>query len=313
MIDMIDAAFTAAAQLEDQMPEMLAPPLEWFTDPGFDAATPLTITSDGRVLGHLAAWETCHVGITGECVKPPKSNTGYAHFRTGEVETREGELVAVGQITMDTGHAGKDAGPRDTISHYDNTGTGVADVAAGEDQYGIWVAGAMRPGVSEQQMYALKATGALSGDWRRIGGNLELVAALAVNVPGFPIPRVAMAASVGGQALSLVAAAVVSQDPNAITEDRIVVAVGRALDERQAKADRAMRATALVAASNSVRAQRLMEITAGKIPPQFLKNVESKDEGGEDPCGPQRDGESDDEYEARIVDCVKSPDELVNA
>jgi hypothetical protein len=29
----------------------------------------------------------------------------------------------------------------------------------------------------------------LSGDWRRIGGNLELVAALAVNVPGFPVPR----------------------------------------------------------------------------------------------------------------------------
>src|SRR5699024_6608649 len=27
----------------------------------------------------------------------------------------------------------------------------------------------------------------LSGDWRTIGGNLELVAALAVNTPGFPI------------------------------------------------------------------------------------------------------------------------------
>jgi hypothetical protein len=30
----------------------------------------------------------------------------------------------------------------------------------------------------------------VSGDWRRIGGNLELVAVLAVNVPGFPKIRV---------------------------------------------------------------------------------------------------------------------------
>jgi hypothetical protein len=302
IIDAIDAAFTAAAELEDDMdPTMLAPPLEWFQDPGFDAATPLTITSDGRVLGHLAAWETCHVGITGECVKPPKSKTGYAHFRTGEVETREGELVAVGQITMDTGHAGKEAGPQDTVSHYDNTGTGVADVAAGEDEYGIWVAGAMRPGVSEQQMYALKATGALSGDWRRIGGNLELVAALAVNVPGFPIPRLEMAASVAGAPLSLVAAAVVTPDPNSLTEERIVVAVGRALDNREAARARALRAAALNDTLHAVRAQRLMEVAAGKIPPQFLKNVKGED--AEDACGPQRDGESDDDYSARMAKC----------
>ena len=93
----------------------------------------------------------------------------------------------------------------------------------------------MRPGVTEQQMYVLKATGALSGDWRRIGGNLELVAALAVNVPGFPIPRVAMAAS-AGRTLSLVAAAVVATDPNALDADRVAVAVLARLDQREAEA-----------------------------------------------------------------------------
>jgi hypothetical protein len=254
IIDAIDAAFAAAAE-EDTMdtPTMLAPPLEWFQNPGFDAPTPLTITSDGRVLGHLASWDTCHVGISGECVTPPKSNTNYAHFRTGEVETREGELVAVGQITMDTGHAGKDDGPQVAVAHYDDTGTGVADVSVGEDDHGIWVAGAMRPGVSEQQMYALKATGALSGDWRRIGGTLELVAALAVNVPGFPIPRVAVAAA-GARTYSLVAAAVVVTDPGAVDADRVAIAVLARLDQREADAQRQVRAASLI---NDIRALRV--------------------------------------------------------
>jgi hypothetical protein len=254
IIALIDAAFAAAAELEDDM-ETLAHPLEWFQDPGFEAPTPLTITSDGRVLGHLASWETCHVGITGECIKPPHSNTDYAHFRTGEVETADGELVAVGQITMDTGHAEKGDGPQAAVSHYDNTGTGVADVNAGEDAHGIWVAGAMRPGVSEQQMYVLKATGALSGDWRRIGGNLELVAALAVNVPGFPIPRVAMAAAASGQTLSLIAAAVVTADPNAEQADRIAVAVLARMKDRD---DRSRRATLILDESRRLRVDSLV-------------------------------------------------------
>jgi 2'-5' RNA ligase len=264
VIDMIDAAFTAAANQEEHMDEetitTTAPPAEWFADPGFDAPTPLTITSDGRVLGHLAAWETCHVGITGECVTPPKSTTNYAHFRTGEVVTADGSLVPVGQITMDTGHAGREAGPKDTVAHYDNTGTGVADVSAGEDEFGIWVAGAMRPGVSEEQTYALRATGALSGDWRRIGGNLELVAALAVNVPGFPVPRVEMAASAAGQPLSLVAAAVVTLDANALDADRVAVAVLARLDQREADEKRRVRAEALAASIRGLRASALVDV-----------------------------------------------------
>lgn len=258
MIDAIDAAFVAAKDLEGDA--MLNPPLEWFQNPNLSGPTPLTVTADGRVVGHLATWDTCHVGISGECVKPPHSKTGYAHFRTGEVETAEGETVPVGQITMDTGHADRDADPMATVAHYDNTGTAVADVAAGEDDHGIWVAGAMRPGVSEQQMYVLKATGALSGDWRRIGGNLELVAALAVNVPGFPIPRVEMAAS-AGRALSLVAAAVVTSDPNALEADRVAVAVIAHLDAREADRARHARAAALTSDIAALRVEALTAAT----------------------------------------------------
>jgi hypothetical protein len=47
----------------------------------------------------------------------------------------------------------------------------------------------------------------LSGDWRKFGNGLRLVALLAVNVPGFPVPRTKTASSRGRQ-VALVAAGV---------------------------------------------------------------------------------------------------------
>lgn len=246
----VTAAFETAAAEAAQLP-----PLDWFQDPGLDGPTPLTVTEDGRVLGHLATFDTCHVGISGACTQPPRSHHDYAYFRTGEAETAGG-MVSVGQITMDTGHAGTDLGPTAAVSHYDDTGTVVADVAAGEDDYGIWVAGALRPGLSDAQLRGLRA-GALSGDWRRIGGNLELVAALVVNVPGFPIPRTQVA-SAGGQDFALVAAAVVTLDPNAVDADRVAIAVMAALDQRQAARERAVRAAALANEINELRVGQLL-------------------------------------------------------
>lgn len=170
-----------------------AAPSDLFADPGLDGPTPLTIDDDGRVYGHLATWGTCHVGRDDVCLEPPRSESGYAYFATGETRCSscDGDVsIPVGTITMDTGHASLSAGHRSAASHYDNTGTVVADVAAGEDAYGIWVAGRVRPEVLDDpdRLAALRAS-SLSGDWRRIGGSLELIAALAVNVPGFPIPR----------------------------------------------------------------------------------------------------------------------------
>jgi hypothetical protein len=250
----LTAAFAAVHDLEDPMP----PSRTLFEDPGLDAPTPLTIISGDdydEVVGHLAApWDTCHVGITGNCVNPPRSTTNYAHFRTGEVETDQGP-VPVGHITAGTGHAPTDLTASDTVAHYDNTGTVVADVAVGEDAHGIWAHGIVRPGISDEQKYALRA-GAPSGDWRRLGGNLELVGALIVNVPGFPIPRMEMAASAGRE-MALVAAGVVTADPNALDEERITVAVMSALDRRDADIARRQRAAALTATITSLRVEAL--------------------------------------------------------
>lgn len=181
-----------------------APPAAWFADPGLDEPTALTVTDDGRVYGHLAAWGTCHTGMPG-CTTAPRSTSGYRYFLTGAVLTAEGEQVPVGHLTVGTGHAGLDAAASAAAEHYDHTGTAVADIAVGEDEHGIWCAGAVRPGVTDEQLRVLRASPP-SGDWRPIGGALELVAALCVNVPGFPVPRVQARVASGAVPLALVAA-----------------------------------------------------------------------------------------------------------
>lgn len=165
-----------------------APPRAWFNDPKLTGPTPLHIDDDGRVYGHVAVWDTCHVGIGSSCVKPPKSLTSYAYFHTGEVVTDDGSRVAVGRLTYGGGHAQPNLGYRAAAEHYDRTSNLGAYVRAGEDQYGIWVAGGLAPEADDAAVRAMRAA-PLSGDWRRIGGNLEMVAALHVNTAGFPIPR----------------------------------------------------------------------------------------------------------------------------
>jgi len=66
------------------------------------------------------------------------------------------------------------------------------------------VAGALRPDADELTVRRLRGA-ALSGDWRQLAGGLELVAALAVNVPGFPITR-PKSRTASGAPMSLVAA-----------------------------------------------------------------------------------------------------------
>lgn len=210
------------------------PPASWFTDPGLTGPTPLTVTEDGHVYGHAATWNECHIGIQNKCVTAPHSLTNYAYFHTGAVRTSEGE-VAVGHITMSTGHATLDLAAGPAAEHYDNTGTVVADIRVGEDAHGIWVAGAVRPGLTDDQRYALKAA-AISGDWRPIGAGLEMVAALAVNTPGFPVPRPALAAS-GERMTALVAAAVV--EPVAtLDEFDMSKVVASGIEEYEARKER---------------------------------------------------------------------------
>lgn len=180
------------------------PPSDWFVNPGLDGPTALSVTGEGRIAGHIATWRTCHIGHA-SCVTAPISPSNYAFFHTGEIVAAGGTRIPVGTLTLGTGHAptaGTDA--RGAMAHYDDTGTAVADIRCGEDEHGIWAAGAVRPGISDADIRALCAA-APSGDWRRINGSLELVAVLCVNVPGFPVPRT-QAQVASGAEVALVAA-----------------------------------------------------------------------------------------------------------
>jgi hypothetical protein len=233
-------------------PAAEVPSLDRFSDPGLSGPTPLTVTTDGRVFGHVATWGTCHIGISGVCTTPPSSQTDYAYFHTGHVLTDQGDL-AVGALTIDTGHAGSGLRAHAAAAHYDNAGTAWAWVRAGEDEHGIWVNGITNPAMDELTIRRAKAS-ALSGDWRRIGSNLEMVAALSVNVPGFPIPPTSVAASAGEQ-IALVAAGVV------VAPEAEKVDVG-ALAKAVVKEVRAVEQRALVASGlkRKIRANTAAEL-----------------------------------------------------
>ena len=190
---------TASGFLAGAIP--VTPPNEWFENPKLTKPTPMTIDPSGRIYGHIAAWHVNHIGMP-RSTRPPRSRSKYAYFHTGVVRTDAGKDIPVGQLTLAGGHASLQATAAQAAKHYDDTASAIADVHAGEDEYGIWVAGSLRPEATEQQVRALRAS-APSGDWRPINGSLELVAVCQVNVPGFPIARALVAS---GKVMALVAA-----------------------------------------------------------------------------------------------------------
>lgn len=181
-----DAVVAAAALAQPGLIDQPVYDPALFANPEFDGPTLPHMTEDGRIMGHLAAFNVCHIGIQDACVMAPRSQTDYAWFHTAPpVKTTEGP-VKVGRLTVGGGHAGPRLNPAATIAHYDNAGTCFALVHVGEDEHGVWFSGVAAPGATPEQVAAGLAA-PLSGDWRNVGGNLELVAALAVNTPGFPI------------------------------------------------------------------------------------------------------------------------------
>lgn len=165
-----------------------------------NSVQPFTVQADGSASGLLWMWNKCHAGIVNECVLAPRTATNYAYFHNGQVLTSDGQLVKVGKITMGTGHAGPNMRWIPAADHYDNTGTAAVIGRVTETAKGGWFDGVLVSSLSDEKAQELRRS-PISGDWRRINGNLELVAALAVNTPGFPI-----VASLNGETQSLVAA-----------------------------------------------------------------------------------------------------------
>jgi 8-oxo-dGTP pyrophosphatase MutT (NUDIX family) len=221
-------------------------PSEWFVDPMLEDVTPLRITEEGEVFGHIAGWSTCHSSWADTCVTPPRSQTNYAYFRLGEVLTDAGP-VATGCLTIGGGHAGPGLSMRAALEHYDNSTAAFADVNCGEDSHGIWVHGWVRPGTSEEMVHAARASKP-SGDWRYCAatGDLEMIAALSVNTPGFAIPRVA-ASIHGTRQMSLVAAGYVTGGNEVDGKVDVAALAAAVADEIEARHARRAKMAALAA------------------------------------------------------------------
>lgn len=210
----------------------VTPPHEWFVNPEFTEITPITVTDDGHIFGHIADWDTCHMNYAtpGECINPPRSHNGYAHYLTGYVETDEGP-VATGPISLGGGHAVYNLGIRAALAHYDSTSLAVADVTCGDDEFGPWINGWVRPWMSEEKVYELRAHPP-SGDWRRDPntGEMEMIAALAVNSQGYPVRRVGMS---DGVQVSLIASlGPVEQEADTPLDD-LAEAIAAAIEDRE--------------------------------------------------------------------------------
>lgn len=203
----------------------LAPPKAWFELPEADGPTPLTVTDDGQVFGHLATWDQCHASFPGSCELAPRSKSNYKFFHLGMISTAEGESVPVGRVTVGKGNAKSGghnwdlwSGAKGAIEHYDRTGAVAAFVRAIDGKYGIWLCGSTRSDASPEAIRDMRANPP-SGDWRWEGGGLELVAALSVPVPGYPVPY--LVSSSGDHPVTLIAAGYVPEEKRAATRSEL--------------------------------------------------------------------------------------------
>jgi len=203
-----------------------APPREWFDEPKDVTPTgALTVTPEGRIYGYVAPLGVRHRSFQNKDVRVPMRKVDYSRFMGGETIVADGGRVSTGAITMNCGHAS--TSPHLTAAqaaeHYDNTCSIVATVRVGENRHGVWMAGALLPDVTPDQIRRIMAS-RLSGDWRAHldkPGWREFVAALLVPVPGFPMARTAPSVTTSEGALVAASVPVHFLKPKDEDEDEV--------------------------------------------------------------------------------------------
>jgi len=196
------------------------PPVEWFTDPKLPALTPLT--RQGRhVFGHVADWNRPHISFNGAPIHAARSRADYKWFRTGSYPAVDADgterQVGVGRLTIGSDHAPGHLNHREAQRHHADESLCWAYVAAGGDEFGIWVNGVIKDDADELTVRKAFAHPP-SIDQRPIDGHLELSAVHCVNTAGIPIPRARVAS---GEIVSLIAAGYVppaADNPDALAE-----------------------------------------------------------------------------------------------
>lgn len=174
---------------------MRNPPLDLFKKRSYDRYTPLTITKDGVVSGHVIRRGQCHIGFGKErCVELPQSSCAYRYARAGgHVLTVEGEMVPTARLFAQfkpglRAHAPEDLPAAEAVLWYENMTLAVGDVVPFDDEFGIQLQGRLRPGaLTGDQVIALQGSD-WSPDWRWMHETRqrECLVFAAVNTSGGP-------------------------------------------------------------------------------------------------------------------------------
>ncbi|MFE6405114.1 hypothetical protein [Streptomyces alboflavus] len=182
-----DAAVVAAIDLAQPLAPIPWPPrAAWFDKPeDLPRGRQITVTPEGRVYGRLANWDEPHRGFDGRTVYPPRSSEGVPEFNRKALTLDDGSVIAHGKLSFGIGHADLLADAEAARAHYDNINNLAAYVVAGQDDVGYWVAGTLRPDLSDAERINI-GQAEWSGDWRGVRGRSELFLGHAVNGPGFP-------------------------------------------------------------------------------------------------------------------------------
>ncbi len=152
-----------------------------FHIPESDTPQKIVIDPDGRVYGHLGLWGTCHDGYGDACMLIPQPTDNYASFNKSGPLTERGQ-VETGPIFAFGGH--RSAKSAKTIEEaYGGIENAWCDVRVTVGRLGPWVSGLVRPGVSEETIYAARAS-RISGHW--VNGKLKAI--VSVNAEGYEVP-----------------------------------------------------------------------------------------------------------------------------
>jgi hypothetical protein len=176
------------------------------------------------------------------CVPPPKSPSNYAYFHVCELDTADGHNVTVGKLMFcpNGGHADRQISATRASQHYDRTGMAGAYLRVVDGKHGIWAAGSLNPKMTDEQREEMRRELRLnppSGDWRPVNGRYELICALAVAVPGFPVPRATVTITASADGIELEDAIIASSglfdpDPAAVVALELI---GLHDEEREAE------------------------------------------------------------------------------
>lgn len=234
----------------------------FFADPKLTAATPLTITEDGHVFGHVREHGTCYQygggkGDGGFCLEPPDSACGYAKFEVHGARMDDGSIMRCGALTFGDGHSSRGSLAA-SAKHYNDVASIAAKGVVGTDVFGVWFSGEVVDGYAERAYDLLLSP--LSGHWEPDadnGGHLEMIAIHIVVTPGYTVRRIVAGFDDSGMPNSLIittpapATVPVLASPAAVPSGRALLAAALA-DQR--RADRLAKRIGVDRAARTARA-----------------------------------------------------------